>query len=95
MALSAEQAGYLLEEIIGREQHRTQMILLPYLAELATGARYRPPSTFVGPDGRVHRYVGPRDITSAYKAPQWLEQLAREMAIRWPPSLRDDQERQG
>jgi hypothetical protein len=80
MAMTAEEAEFVLRAIVSREQRRFQQLMKPYLHELFDVLRRKPPSPIAMPDGRVTRYVGPTadDLGGPYRAPRWLEELCLE-----------------
>lgn len=89
MALTAEEAEFVLKEFIADEQRRLQTVLKPYMDELCHVSMRKPPAPLMMPDGRVMRYVGPtaEDIGGPYKAPRWLEALCFE-DMRFVEALR-------
>ena len=80
MALTADEAEFVLKAILNREQQRFQQIMKPYYAELCHVTTRRPPRPVEMPDGRVMQYVGPTadDLGGPYRAPRWLEELSME-----------------
>jgi hypothetical protein len=80
MALTAEEAEYLLKQILADEQRRVQAILRPYVHALMDIEYRKPPHPTQMPDGRFMVYCGPKaeEIVGAYKAPGWLEDMCRE-----------------
>lgn len=80
MTLRAEEAEFLLKDMIADEQRRLQTILAPHFAALCDIEARKPPRPVVM-DGRMFTYVGPtaEDMTGRpYSAPDWLENLCRD-----------------
>lgn len=82
LPLTTDEAEYVLQDIIRREQQRLLLILKPYMAELGHLAAYKRPAPVMLEGGRIAHYVGPTasDISGPYQAPSWL----REMAVEDP-----------
>ena len=78
--MTADEAEFVLKEIVSREQQRFQQIMKPYFHELSHVMARKPPSPITMLDGRVMQYVGPtaEDLGGRYKAPRWLEELCQE-----------------
>jgi hypothetical protein len=76
--LTAEEAEFLLRDIIVQEQQRSLNLLRPYMAELAHIEARKPPQPVSLPDGRTAVYVGPtaEQLGGPYRAPRWLEEMS-------------------
>lgn len=81
MSLTQDEAEYVLQGIITREQQRLSALLTPYLEELTSIRMRRPPRPVQMPDGSMMVYTGPSadEIVGLYRAPAWLESMCNNV----------------
>lgn len=74
MSLTQDEAEYVLQGIITREQQRLQALLTPYIQELTLIGLRKPARPIQMPDGTFAVYTGPSsdEIAGPYRAPSWL-----------------------
>lgn len=82
MALAPDEAEYVLKGILTRQERLWRTIMAPYFAELTLISARKPPRPVQMPDGTTAVYCGPTadDLGGPYRAPEWLEEMCRNLS---------------